>query len=45
MDRLAVEPDGAGTAIPRVAAFLDAEPAQVAQEGPQALTGSWLLVE
>ena len=33
----AVEPDGAGAAIARVAALLDAEPAVLAQEGAQAL--------
>jgi hypothetical protein len=39
MDRLAVEMDGAGAAIARVAAFFDAEPAELAQERSQALAG------
>ncbi len=40
MDRLAVDPDRAGPAISRVAPFLDAEPAELAQEGSQALAGA-----
>jgi hypothetical protein len=45
VDRLAVEPDGAGAAIASVAALLDAEPAQVAQKGPKALARGGLLLE
>src|SRR5687768_7757352 len=37
MDGLAVEPDGAGAAVAVVAAFLDGKPAELAQEGAQAL--------
>ena len=37
--RFAVEPDRAGAAIAGVAALLDAEEAELAQEGAQALTG------
>ena len=40
MDRLAVEMDGAGAAIARVAALLDAKPPEVAQQGAQALAGA-----
>ena len=39
MERHAVEPDGAGAAVALVAAFLDAEEAELAQEGSEALTG------
>ncbi len=39
MHRLAIEIDGAGAAIAGVAAFLDAEMAELAQEGAQALSG------
>ena len=39
MDRLAVEPDGAGAAIAGVAALLHAESSRLAQEGAQALAG------
>ncbi len=39
VERHAVEPDRAGAAIALVAAFLDAEPAELAQEGAQALAG------
>ena len=42
VDGHAVEPGRAGPAIPGVAPLLDAEPAQVAQEGAQALPGAWL---
>ena len=42
MERHAVEPDGAGAAIALVAAFLDAEPAMLAQERPEALAGRGL---
>ena len=45
MHRLAVEIDSAGAAIAGVAAFLDAEMAEVAQEGAQALPGGRLLGE
>ena len=45
VDRHAVEPDGAGAAVAGVAPLLDAEPAQVAQEGAQALAGRRLLGE
>ena len=45
MDRHAVEPDRAGAAVARVAALLDAEPPQLAQEGAQALAGGRLLGE
>ena len=38
----AVDPNGARTAISRVAAFLDAEPAQLTQERTQALPGARL---
>ena len=37
--RLAVEIDGAGAAVAGVAALLDAEMAELAQEGAQALAG------
>ena len=40
MHGLAVEMDGAGAAIAGIAAFLDAEPAELAQEGSQALAGT-----
>ena len=40
MHRLAVEPDRAGAAITAVTAFFHAEPAEVAQKGPQALAGT-----
>ena len=39
MERLAVEPHRAGAAVAGIAAFLDAEHLQVAQEGAQALAG------
>jgi hypothetical protein len=39
VERLAVEPHRAGAAVARVAAFLDAEHFEVAQEGAQALAG------
>ena len=42
MHRLAVEQHGAGAAIAGVAALLDAEPAELAQEGAQALPGARL---
>ena len=42
MERRAVEPDGAGAAVSRIAAFLDAEASLLAQEGAQALAGSRL---
>ena len=37
--RAPVDMDGAGPAVARVAALLDAEPAELAQEGAQALAG------
>src|SRR5262249_43432913 len=37
MERLAVQPYGAGAAVAGIAALLDAEPAKVAQAGPEAL--------
>ncbi len=40
MDRLAVEMDGAGAAIARIAALLDPEPAGLPQIGAQALAGA-----
>ncbi len=39
MERVAVEPHGAGAAVAGIAAFLDAEHLEVAQEGAQALAG------
>src|ERR1700710_956951 len=39
MQRLAVDQHGAGAAVAGVAAFLDAEMAELAQKGPQALSG------
>ncbi len=39
VDRLAIEPDRAGTAIPGVTPFFHPEPAEAAQEGSQALAG------
>ncbi len=43
MHRLAVEIDRAGAAVAGVAAFLDAEPAELTQERAQALPGGGLL--
>src|SRR5262245_34742429 len=43
MHRLAVEQHGAGAAVAGIAAFLDAEMAELAQEGAQALPGARLL--
>src|ERR1700722_11269006 len=40
--RLAVEQHRAGTAIAGIATLLDAEPAELAQEGAQALPNTWL---
>ena len=40
VDRLAVDPHRAGPAVAGVAALLDAEPAEVAQKGAQALAGA-----
>ena len=42
MERLSVDMDRAGAAIAGVAALLDAEHVEVAQEGPQALAGGGL---
>ncbi len=43
MHRLAIKQYGAGTAVAGIAAFLDAEMAEFAQEGAQALAGLRLL--
>ena len=43
--RLSVEPDRAGAAVPLVAALLDAQTAEVAQEGAQALAGRRLAAD
>ncbi len=37
VDRLAIEPDRAGTAIPGITPFFHSKPAQAAQKGSQAL--------
>ena len=42
MDGNTIEPDGTSSAIAGIASLLDSEPSQVAQEGAQALPGSWL---
>jgi hypothetical protein len=45
MHRLPVEPNRTGTAITAVAAFLDPEPTEFANEGSQALTWPRLCLE
>ena len=45
VDRLAIEPDRAGTAIPGVTPFFHSEPAKTAQKGSQALAGTRFLRE
>jgi hypothetical protein len=40
VDRLAIEPDGAGPTIARIAAFFHAKPAKITEKSSQALAGA-----